>query len=527
MKGRIPAILVVLAIIVVTLGYFLFRENDPNSATRHERLGKKEIETLAVGFAGLGDLNTLDPARSTTTIPIFFSWIMYDRLVDVTSEGKVVPMLASSWRSTEDFKEWRFQIRTDISFNGTGKKMEARDVASSIERALRTPGLGPSLLSDLVEGATEALENKSSIPGISVEKNEVVFRLTRPFAMLPERLAAPCFGVVLTDKENESDGSLFGTGPYSLVNWDRSRQTVILKKEKYWGDTTVAAPQVLDIRIFTAEAPAVEELRAGTLDWLETTSSALPLVGKQPPKGLRVDAPPSTEIRLVALNMEQPPFSSTPGIGHALNLATDRMALIKALGGGQVISSPVPSRLATVTECALDFDQEHSKIELSKIGPLPKFEMIVQPGESNRTIAELLRSQWASVGVEVTLKPGLADFFDRVIKGNYEMALGYFGPLVPTVEQYLWPYRSSAQPVPNVMRYSSTVFDKKLREYTGSGEAGDRKLAIQKALAVVCTDSPAVWLFRPSWTAVVRDSLQVPRTSAALPLFHRLTIKEN
>jgi len=154
--------------------------------------GMKQLE---VGLAGLGDFNTLDPARAATSAPVIVLWQIFDRLVAIDATGETQPGLASSWQSSPELNEWAFQIRTDARFHTSdgsgGSPVTPADVRSSILRAMRVPGYAQTLLEYLVVGAQDFIAGKSSdIPGLQAASDNVSFKLTRPFAFLPERLAA-------------------------------------------------------------------------------------------------------------------------------------------------------------------------------------------------------------------------------------------------------------------------------------------------------------------------------------------------
>lgn len=118
-----------------------------------------------VALAGFGDIPTLDPARAATAAPVLIGWQVYQRLIDVTPNGNIAPMLATHWSSNPEMTVWRFSLRKNVFFHSSpGKKprkLTTADVKASIERALRAPGYGRSVIGDLVKGAKEFIEEKA------------------------------------------------------------------------------------------------------------------------------------------------------------------------------------------------------------------------------------------------------------------------------------------------------------------------------------------------------------------------------
>lgn len=495
--------------------------------------GGRQIESLRVGLAGLGDINTLDPARAGTAAPIIVVWHLYERLVDVAPDGSIKPMIASSWSHDEELKEWQFKIRKDNYFHASPSAQSARvvspaDVRASIERALRIPGLGQTLLGNLLVGSGPFIAGESDhISGIEVSGDRVTFKLVRPFAFLPERLAASFFSVLPQGTADDPAEPPLGSGPFRLVGWDKVAKKVELQRnEAYTGTQSPDCPKRLVFYTFEQEAAGIEEVKAGALDWLEATSSAWPLARSIAGQGsLHIATPPQTVIRLVALNMTRKPFAEDARIGRLLNYATDRGALVKALGGGEVAGSPIPPSVLARPDLTYHFDPTRAKELAARIPRTAlELEMIVQPGQEPRIIAELLRQQWEKFGIHVTLKQGLADFFPRVVQGDYQLALGYFGPFVPSAEQYLWPYRKDAQPAPNVMLYASEAFESSFAAFTSAPPGPVATKALDDALQSLYDRPPAVWLVRAPRVVVTSGKMTVPRV-ASVPLFHLLSVE--
>ena len=441
-------------------------------------------------------------------------------------------MIASSWSHDDSLKEWQFQIRAGNYFHSpssapSARAVSAADVRASIERALRIPGLGQTLLGNLLVGSGPFIAGEAEhISGIEVSGDRVTLRLVRPFAFLPERLAASFFSVLPEGTPDDPAEPPLGSGPFRLASWDKVAKKVELQRnEAYTGTRSPHCPKQLVFYAFEQEAAGIEEVRAGALDWLEATSSAWPLARSVADQGsLDIATPPQTVIRLVALNMTRTPFADDARIGRLLNYATDRGALVKALGGGKEVGSPIPPSVLAKPDLTYHFDPARAKELAAQLPPAAlELEMIVQPGQEPRIIAELLRQQWEVFGIHVTLKQGLADFFPRVVEGNYQMALAYFGPFVPSAEQYLWPYREDAQPAPNVMRFASADFERSFGAFTSvpPGAAGAR--ALDEALQVLYDRPPAIWLVRAPRVVVTRSRMTVPRM-ASIPLFHRLSV---
>ncbi len=522
--SRHAKVTLAVGVVVVLLGVAFWLISS-GGQTEESRQKEALPQTVTVGLAGLGEISTLDPARAGETATVTIVWQLYDRLVSIRPDGSVGPSLARDWVSTEDLRTWRFALRSDAFFHsGDGasrRQVTVEDAKASIERALRIPGFAQSLLGDLVVGAAPFIAGESSdLPGLRIESGELVLELSRPFAFLPERLASSFFSVVPRGTPLEGANPPIGSGPYRLARWDRTGQAAVVERiDRGWDPISRDSPQRLIFRTAASEGLGVVELGSGAIDWLETTITALPLLQAEARRSrIRIWTPPQNDVRMVALNISRTPFRDGFAMARALNLATDRSAIRSVLGGGVPVGGPVPGG-ATGRE--FTFDLRRAKELVAQVpADGRQLQLLVQPGDESRLIAEVLKRNWGAAGLGVELVPGRANFFDRLVSGDYQLALAYYGPFLAHPEQYLWPYRSTAQPVPNVMGFSSRSFDTAFERYTSSSSDLARADALRDAVGVLLDNPPVVWLVRAPLAVGTRLNLKFPRLGST-PLFYR------
>ncbi|MEW8232495.1 MAG: ABC transporter substrate-binding protein [Candidatus Thiodiazotropha endolucinida] len=519
--------IILLVLVAMGLAFWLFLGRDKN-------IGHSAIEDLlTVGLVGRGDFSNIDPAEASVEAPIIVVWNIYDRLVELGPDGLLIPSLAEDFSASEDLMEWRFNLRSGVRFNGNAsRQVTAQDVKKSLERALRQPGYARSLFGDIVVGASEFIEGDiSEVSGIVVQNSTtVVFRLMRPYAYLPERLATSFASVVQTDANSGNGLPPPGSGDYQLVEWDNVEGRVELKRVRSSQQTEAGAvaPDRINLRIIDNEVLAAQELSSGGIDWLEATSSAGNVLKGLDAGQVFVRTFDHPEIRMLAFNQQAAPFNGPDGsaIARALNFAIDRDTVVDLLGGGRVAPGPVP--VAPYETYGLPYDPDRAVALLKGIESDNKsLTLLVEPVDEAKVIAEALVAQWKRVGLNVTAVPGRADFFERAVNGDYQMALAYYGPFVQTPEQYLWPFRKDAIPVPNVMRFESPDFEHGLTEYT-SHYTPDGKVsqALAGILAGMMQDPPAGWIVKPPRFVATGQDLMVDR-QAGIPRFITLRRAEH
>jgi len=477
-----------------------------------------------VGLIARGEIATLDPAQAATESPISMVWNIYDRLVQVGADGRIEPRLAQEWSVSTDRREWRFRLREGVTFHPTGpgaaKPLTPADVVYSLARAVRIPGYGRTLLVDVLQGVAEVVAGQArSISGLRVEGNEIVFSLLNPSNFLLDRLATSFLSIVPEGSPDEGNPAP-GTGAYQLVSFDRAQQTVTLRRYPgHWNEVSRDAPETIVVRAITSEALGASELRSGGLDYAEFNSSALSVMRAQAGSAYHIEEYPHTELRLIALNQTRAPFNGShgPALGKALNLSIDRAALVGRLGGGAASGGPVP--VAGFEGKQYVLDRGRARVIVASIPAEDRIlEMLVEPVDEARMIAELLVRQWAEVGLSVRPVYGRGDFFPKAAAGEYQMALAYYGPYVPSPEQYLWMYRAAAIPIPNVMRFNDPAFEAAFAEYVTVEGDGAQQAALARALDQLLEKAPTVWIVKPPRLRASTSAMTLPR-SAGLPIY--------
>ena len=75
--------------------------------------------------------DSLDPRTYADSIPIAYSLMFWNTLVEIGTDGKATPELAESWETKPGATEWVFNLRKGITFT-SGKTFDADDVIHSI-----------------------------------------------------------------------------------------------------------------------------------------------------------------------------------------------------------------------------------------------------------------------------------------------------------------------------------------------------------------------------------------------------------
>jgi len=233
----------------------------------------KNPDTLIM--ASFGDTISLDPAVAYDNVSWSMLGVLYDRLIDFNGADltKFVPELATAVPTvanggiSADGKTYTFRIRPGVKF-ADGSPLTAADVAYTFERDMVTDPDGGSdwvWYQVFLGGAgSRGGDGKINVSfkdidnAIQVKGDTVVFKLAAPYPAFLSVLAGKWGSIVskkfvtaqggwdgteatwqsfnnpATGKESLFDKAM-GSGPYSLVRWDKGVETDVTRNDAYWG----------------------------------------------------------------------------------------------------------------------------------------------------------------------------------------------------------------------------------------------------------------------------------------------------
>ena len=93
-----------------------------------------------LGYEWSGEKQSMDPADMHSGDDAYHTFAVYNRLVDVDDNFKVLPELATDWSVSDDGLTWTFHLRKGVKFH-SGKDFTSADVVYTFKRML-DPKLG-------------------------------------------------------------------------------------------------------------------------------------------------------------------------------------------------------------------------------------------------------------------------------------------------------------------------------------------------------------------------------------------------
>jgi len=297
------------------------------------------------------DVLTLDPMLDTSPIGVNVFRNVFDALTRIEADGSVTPLLAVSWRASEDTKTWEFTIRTNAKFHD-GQPITADDIVWNYKR----------LLGEMKSPVRTYISKLTSVEVAA--PNTVRFVLSESFAPFDRQVSL--ISIISRRAFEEIGAAKFalapiGSGPFKVVRWVKDDRVELAAFDDYWA----GAPKIktLIFKPVPSETTRAAALSSGELDVVPILPPALVAsLGNR--RGLRIERVASNKVVYVGFDVKNPLLSDVR-IRQAVDLAIDRNALssrlLRGLGkpSGQVVA-PVTFGYATDIEPS-PFDPARAK----------------------------------------------------------------------------------------------------------------------------------------------------------------------
>ena len=369
-----------------------------------------------VKYAGVessGNKNSLDPAQQPSSQNSLNMNASYDRLTTEDDNWKVLPSLATSWKSNSSGTVWTFQLRKGVKF-WTGAPFTSADVVYTFRRVLdpKTGSEGASQMSFLKPSGIQAAGPYA-----------VKFVTAKPVAELPLLITNKNTFIV---QKGSSTATLrtkgAGTGPFIPVNFKPVQQVHMFKRNpNYWQKGLPKAP-CLQTYVIQEANSMLAALQTGQVDFAQQVAYEIVPALKND-KRVKLTATGASTSMTMPMWTDTPPFNNL-AVRQALKMVIDRKQMVAtALLGYGVVGddNPVPPSSPDAWRHTVPGPDVAGAVKLlssagyNSSNPLKVdiYTADMIPGIVN--MVQLYKQQAAKAGIEVNVITGPAsEYWDNV-----------------------------------------------------------------------------------------------------------------
>jgi peptide/nickel transport system substrate-binding protein len=323
---------------------------------------------------------------------------MYEGLLRHESGGtELEGALAESWDHNEDGTEWTFELREGVTFHD-GEEFNSAAVCANFERWNNTTGIAQSssvmyywsvLFDGFAENEDEDMPDSNFVDcveeddhTVTIEVANVSSRYAGAFSMIALGMMSPAAieeipeDPVGGDTEDPSypdyaleAGTVAGTGPYQLVEWNHDDSEVHLERfDDYWGEP--ANIRELIFRSIDGESDRRQALEAGDIHGYDLVAPAD--VETLEDAGFNVPTRDVFNILYLATvqdvniaddhpdRLEEAEALAEPEVRQAIAHAVDRQRIVDTIlpEGGEVATQFIPDTLDGFSEDVTTYDYD-------------------------------------------------------------------------------------------------------------------------------------------------------------------------
>lgn len=457
-----------------------------------------------VHFRLIANPSTLDPALITDVSASTIAAKLFNGLVRLDGDLKVVPDIAGSWTVSADGTRYRFSLRPDVTFPD-GRPVSAGDFHYSWQRVLHPQTRSPNAwIFQYVLGADAYRKGSAkTVAGFRVIDDrtfEVV--LKQPFSPFLRMLTmTPAF--VVQREVVEKMGAAFGhspsgTGPFTLKLWRPDRELLLEKKENYFN----GSPKVQGIRyrIIPEDLTTLTEFELGNLDIIALPASAYKKFSTDQRRSEHIQTLQGMNTYYLGMNCSRPPLSDLH-MRQAVSLAIDRKKILDTFyeKRGRLAEGPVADMLRQwrMTTPARSFDADAARDILRSRGAEGTvLKLFVTADQEIIDLAEIVQSYLKAVGFQVQIKQLEWSAFKAAInQGEADIFWLSWWADYPDAENFLFPLFHSANhgPSGNRTRYTNHTVDRLIEQGQAALTEAQRNEYYRQAEDLIVQDAP--WVF--------------------------------
>lgn len=480
--------------------------------------GTSEAAKLRMAWAQ--DATGLDPHKQTAFSSLRLLELIYEPLVRLDAELKIVPAIAKSWHFSADGKELTFKLDPKAKFQN-GAAVTPADVKASFERIL-----------DEKTGAANRA-NYLSIASIETPDAEtVIFKLSQPDAPILTAMTDTNSSIVpATEIAAGTIGTkAVGSGPFKLERWDPNAKEVLAANKDWAGGAT--GVEGIEISVLPDETAILAAMRTGQIDFALLNDPLIATLVPKEPK-LQLNRAPVLAYHVLQLNPARKPMNEL-AVRQAISCAVDRQAVLDtaSLGEGKVTGPLTMPFFASDPNSLFCYkrDVEKAKKLMADAGMTGGFTatVIAATGEPPTAAAEaqVLQAQLAEIGVKLDIKMmELNVYVDTWLKGDFDMAIALNGgrPDPYTMYNRYWTKNGNLQKVSN---FADDTLDALLQKGRVETDPDKRKAIFAEFEKDIAEKSPWVWLYTSYGYTAQQKNVQgfVPMPTGSLASLGKVTV---
>jgi peptide/nickel transport system substrate-binding protein len=442
--------------------------------------------------------------------------VIFSRLIDWDSQGKLVPGLAESWSVSDDHKVYTIKLRPNLTFSD-GSPLTAEDVAFTLT-VLHDPkydGDTDITLANIAGGADYKAGKADSVSGLKViDPLTLQVTTTQPGATTLAKIGGPVLSKAWYGKNYQRgnldylrtlNGKPLGNGPYVYDKYIPGQEIRFHANTRFYRGTP---PVPRFIYRVTNPSTNFQLFQTGETDYDAFTSRPDDIEQLRMLGFANINLYGSSDYSKVEFNLHRPALQDAK-VRQALIYGLDRQKLIDVVyqGYGKVAIEPIapiswawnangvnpyqynPARANQLLDEA-GWKKGPDGIRV-KAGKRLELTLLVSKKVLNDALIPIAKENWQQIGV--LLKPQVVDFnalMSQRKAGNYDLA-SFSTSTLNDPHDGVWDFYSKEA---TESGYNNPQVDALINQGNTELDPEKRKPIYNRLYQVLAEDPPAILL---------------------------------
>jgi len=418
-----------IVIIIVVFAIVKIKTDEQRNQNNQAQVTNKEQDVTREIKLGICQLDTMNPIISNNKNVQEISKLIYEPLVNLTSDYKAEPCLAKEWAQQNN--SYIIKLRENVKWT-SGQRLTAQDVQFTIDRLKDTQTIYSSNVQhvtrvDVVDDYTIRISLDTQIPFFE-------YNLTFPI-LSREYYEAQDF--VNTEKNKAP----VGTGKYKITNVTDSFIT-LEKNISWWNKNVKLELEKITINLYSSVGELYNSFKVGSIDMIGTDNSNLQeYIGTI---GYTAKEVKGREHTFIALNTKNY-FLSKLEVRKAISYSIDKENIVSGVFNNKCFSGSFPldygNWLCKEQDVSSGYNLEQAKQLLVDNGWAYRYQywqktenyktqrlslnfLVKASNNSNVAVGENIKQQLENQGIRVNLiKASDEQYRNSIESRNYDMAL--------------------------------------------------------------------------------------------------------
>lgn len=494
--------------IIIILVFSIYKIRKDEGENQQQQTSSTEEEKIREIKLGIAQMDTMNPILSNNKNVQSITKLIYEPLVNLTSDYKAEPCLAKEWAKQSD-NSYLIKLRENAKWSD-GQKFNAEDVRFTIDK--------------LKEIQSIYSYNVQNVIGIDiVDDYTVKINLNKEVPFFEYYLTFPILSKEYYEGEDfvntEKNKAPVGTGKYKIS--DVQSSYIDLEKNNLWWDknTTDLSIEKVTVNLYSSVGELYNSFKIGNIDMLATTNDNLQeYIGTI---GYSSKELKGREHTFLALNTGNY-FLSKQEVRKAISYSIDKNNIVSNIFGNKYYTSSFPldygNWLCQDQDASLGYNADQAKQILvengwsyknpnwqkTENGKVQKIalNLLVKASDSSKVaVADNIRTQLENQGIRINIVQASDQQYSASIAAkNYDIALcGINLSLSPDLETFFGEN--------NLSNYSNEEVSNIINEVKNTTDENILQEKYKKLIEIYKNDIPYISLYSNRYVVAYNSGL--------------------